>query len=117
MEDTRKRANSGTWAAGKVRAPCCEIDAGQHGLPIAALGEPTHLSHHFAHGHRTRRSAAERDDAEGAAVVAAVLYLHERAYVPVESVDHVQGGLAHRVEVVDGDLFLTAHAEIERMLE
>ena len=59
------------------RAIARDVDAGQHDLAIAVLDQPAHLRHHLAHRHRARIAAAERDDAEGAAVVAAVLHLHE----------------------------------------
>ena len=57
------------------RAVC---DTRQHHLTGAVLHK-SHLRHDFAHRHRARVPAPIRDDAEGAAVVAAVLHLHERA--------------------------------------
>ena len=76
--------------ARQVRAVAREIDAGEHDLAIAALDQPAHLRHDLAHRHRARIAAAIRDDAEGAAVVAAVLHLHEGARAAFEAVDQVQ---------------------------
>ena len=97
--------------ARKILAVAGEIDAGEHDLAIAARAQRAHLRHHLAHRHRTRIAAAIRDDAEGAAVVAAVLHLHEGARVPFDAVDEMRGGLRHRHDVVDDDLFLGRDAE------
>src|SRR3954462_11570878 len=59
-------------SAGEVAAVARQIDPGEHHLSITALGEPTHLRHHLAHGYRPRIAAPEWDDAEGAAMIAAV---------------------------------------------
>ena len=80
--------------ARQVRAVAGDVDAGEHDLAIAALDQPAHLRHHLAHRHRARIAAAEGNDAEGAAVVAAVLHLHEGAGVAVDAVDRMRGGLA-----------------------
>ena len=61
---------------GRSRAIGGDVDAGQHDLGIAVLDELAHLRHHLARRHRARRPAAEGNDAEGAAMVAAVLDLH-----------------------------------------
>ncbi len=98
IDDSRSRASSGTSrricftsvpsrGAPAGRAIAGDVDAGQHDLAIAALGEPAHLRHHLVHRHRARIAAAERNDAEGAAVVAAVLHLHEGARAAVDAVD------------------------------
>src|SRR5262249_61996190 len=55
--------------------------------------------------------AAIGDDAEGAAVVAAILHLHEGTRAPLEAVDEMRGRLPHRHDVVDGDLFLGGEPE------
>ena len=64
-----------------------DVDAGEHDLGVAGLHQPAHLGHHLARRHRARRPAAEGDDAEGAAVVAAVLHLDvgARALLPKPS--------------------------------
>ena len=63
--------------ARQIGAVTGEIDAGQHDLGMAALDQLADLVDHRAHRHRARIAAAIGDDAEGAAVVAAVLHLHE----------------------------------------
>ena len=65
--------------ARQIGAVAGEIDAGQHDLGMAALDQRADLLDHRAHRHRARIAAAVRDDAEGAAMVAAVLHLHEDA--------------------------------------
>src|SRR6266545_205415 len=65
--------------ARKIRAIAGEIDARENHFAIAARAEPAHLSDHLAHGHRARIAAAIRDNAEGAAMIATVLHLHECA--------------------------------------
>src|SRR3712207_8029059 len=46
---------------------------------------------------------SERDDTEGAAVVAAVLHLDEGARATLQAFDHVRRRLAHAHDVVDAD--------------
>src|SRR6185295_20029104 len=72
--------------ARQVRAVARDVDAGEHHLAIAIGHEPAHLLDHLAHGHRARIAAAIRDDAERAAVVAAVLHLHEGARSALDAV-------------------------------
>ena len=67
-----------------------DVDAGEHDLAVAVVGKPAHLRHHLGHRQRARIAAAERDDAEGAAVVAAVLHLHEGARAAFDAVDDVR---------------------------
>ena len=74
------------------------------------LDERAHLLDHGAHRHRARVAAPERDDAERAAVVAAVLHLHEGARPAAQPVDQVKGGLAHGHDVVDADLLAAIRA-------
>jgi hypothetical protein len=75
--------------AGQVGAIGGDVDAGQHDFGNAVGHQPAHLLHDGARRHRARGAAAERDDAEGAAVVAAVLHLDEGAHPLAEAVDHV----------------------------
>ena len=99
-------------AARQVGAPGGDVDAGQHHLGIAVLGQPAHLLDHGAGRHRARIAAAIGDDAEGAAVVAAVLHLDEGAGAAVEPVDQMAGGLLDRHDVVDADTWRLADAEV-----
>ena len=74
--------------ARQIGAVAREIDAGQHDLGMAALDQRADLIDHRAHRHRARIAAAIGDDAEGAAVIAAVLHLHEHArQAGLETVD------------------------------
>ena len=63
--------------------------------------EAADLRHDLARRHRARRPAAERNDAERAAVIAAVLHLHVGARARSEAVDEMSGRLAHAHDVVD----------------
>ena len=65
--------------ARQIGAIAGDIDAGQHDLGMAALDQRADLFDHGAHRHRARIAAAIGDDAEGAAMIAAVLHLHEDA--------------------------------------
>ena len=75
----------------QVSAIAGDIDAGEHDLAIAARDQPPRLRDHFVHRQRARIAAPERDDAEGAAMVAAVLHLQEGAGVAFDAVDRVRG--------------------------
>src|SRR6185437_10428707 len=75
--------------AGKVLAVSGDVDAGQHDLRIALRGEPPRLRHHLAGRNRARWPAAERDDAKGTAMVAAVLDLHIGARAIAEALDQM----------------------------
>src|SRR6266550_616466 len=77
----------------KIRAIAREIDAGKHDFAIAARAEAAHLSYDLSHRHRARIAAAIGNDAEGAAMVAAVLHLHEGARPAREAIDEMRGHL------------------------
>src|SRR5215472_5957601 len=101
------------WRARKVAAIAREVDAGQDDLGMAPLGERADLIDHHADRHRARIAAAERNDAERAAVVAAVLHLHEGARQAVpETIDEMRRHLLHRHDVADGHLL--ARVDVER---
>ena len=70
--------------AGQIGAVAGDIDAGEHDLAIAVGDEPPHVVDHRAHRHRARIAAAIGNDAERAAMVAAVLHLHEGARAAFE---------------------------------
>ena len=65
--------------AGKIIAPGGDVDARQHDLAIAIGDETAHLLDRLAGRHRARIAASEGNDAEGAAMIAAILDLHESA--------------------------------------
>ncbi len=72
-----------------------DVDARQHDLGGAASTRPRTSSTTRSGGGRARRAAPEGDDAEGAAVVAAVLDLDEAARVPPAS-PWAEGGCGAR---------------------
>ena len=90
--------------AGKISAVAGEIDAGQHDLAMAARHQRAHLIDHRRRRQRARRAAAIRNDAEGAAVIAAILHRHEYprqiARDPLKR--HRRHG-AHRHDIADRD--------------
>src|SRR5260370_4617728 len=92
--------------AGEIPAVAGEIDAGDNDLAIAARPQPAHLRDRLAHGYRARIAAAIGNDAKGAAVVAAILHLHQAARAALEAVDGLRGRLPHRHDLMDRDLFL-----------
>ena len=90
--------------ARQVRSVAGQIDAGQHDLAIAVFGEPLDLVDCRTHRHGARIATAIGDDAERAAVVAAILHLHEGARAALDGVDHMRRGLGHLEDIVDPDL-------------
>ena len=97
IEDKRSRLSSGTCLriclhqraelgrTGQIGAIARDVDAGQHDFAHSRWrrGGCTCVDD-GAHRHRARVAAAVRDDAEGAAVVAAVLHLDKGARAAVE---------------------------------
>ena len=81
------RTRAPSAGAGKVGAVGGDVDAGQHDFAIAVVDEAADLIDDGGQRHRARIAAAVRDDAEGAAVVAAVLHLDEGAGAPVDALD------------------------------
>src|SRR5207302_7397329 len=83
---------------------------------ITALAQPADLAHRFAHRHRTRVAAPKRYDAKGAAVVAAVLYLHECTRAVFKALNEMRGDLPDGHDIVDDDLSLAdARKGIQRV--
>ena len=64
---------------------------GQNHLVIAAIHQPLDLIHHHARRDRAGIAPAIGDDAEGAAVIAAILHLHIGPGPGAEPVDQVTG--------------------------
>ena len=87
-----------TWQIGAIGG---DVDAGQHDLDVASLDQSPDLRHDLAGRHRAGGAAAKRNDAERAAMVAAILYLHVGPRPAAEAIDQVAGGLADRHDVVD----------------
>src|SRR6266849_3272037 len=106
------------WRARQVGAIARQIDPGQHDFGMAALDQRADLIDHRAHRHRTRIAAAIGDDAERAAVIAAVLHLHEyprQAFL--KSLQEMRRHLLDRHDVGDRDLFLAGNAECRRRVQ
>ena len=80
-----------------------DVDAGQHDLGVTRFDQRPHLIDEDAHRHGAGIAAPERDDAERAAVVAAVLDLDEGAGPAVHPHHEMAGGLAHGHDVVDAN--------------
>ncbi len=75
--------------AGEIGAVAGDVDAGQNDFAGAGFDEAADLVDDFACRDGSRRTAAVRDDAERAAVIAAVLDLHIGARARAEAVDQV----------------------------
>src|SRR5207302_8119174 len=98
--------------AREVGAITRQINPGQHDLGVTALNQRADLADNGAHRHRARMTAAERNDAEGTAVIAAVLHLHEyprQAFL--KSVDEMRRHLADRHDIGDRDLLALGNPE------
>ena len=76
-----------------------DVDAGQHHLLVPRLDQGANLRHHRADRHAAVGAAAERDDAERAAMVAALLHLHEGPRPAGEFGDQMRRRLARRHDV------------------
>ena len=74
-------------AARQIAAIAADVDAGQHDLPDACLHQPAGLGQDLAHGKAAVVAAAIGDDAEGAAVIAALLDLQEGAGAAFDGLD------------------------------
>ena len=83
------------WSVG------CDVDARQHHLARAGVHRAPHRRHHLARRDRARRPAAERNDAERAAVIAPILHLHVGARALAEAGDQMPRRLPHAHDVVD----------------
>ena len=82
--------------AGKIGAVAREIDARQHHFAIAVGDEAANLGHDIAHRQRPGIAAAIGDDAEAAAMIAAVLNLHIGPRAALHALDHGRGGGCRR---------------------
>ena len=91
--------------ARQVRAPACQVNAGQHDLVEPARHQARNLIHNHARGHRTRIAAAKRNDAKSTAVIAAILNLNIGARPRAKAVNQMVGGLGDRHDVIDAQLF------------
>src|SRR6478735_2956856 len=105
------------WCARQIGAVARQIHAGQHDLGVAALDQGADLVDHSAHRHRTRIAAAIGNDAEGTAMVAAVLHLHEHPWqAALKTFQEMRRHPGDRHDVGDRDLLscLDTKSGIER---
>ena len=98
--------------ARQVRAIARGVHPGQHDLAIAAFRQPARLIHHGPHRHGAGIAAPIGYDAEGAAMIAAVLHLNEGAHMPVYVLHHLRRGGLDAHDIVDEQLFFRRNAEI-----
>ena len=91
--------------AGQVIAPRCDIDPGQHDFAIAGINQTLDFTHDFACSDTATGPPAIGNDAEGAAVITAVLDLYESAHPILEPGQHVRSGFGDCGDIVDADAF------------
>src|ERR1019366_7811115 len=91
------------WRAGEIRAVAGDIDAGEHQFAIAVRAEPPCLLHHLVQRDEARIAAPKRNDAERAAMVAAVLHLQKSARMAFYAVARMHRVAFHRHDVADGN--------------
>src|ERR1700758_4340284 len=111
MFENLRHQRAELWRARKIRAVARNIDAGEHDLAIAVGDKPADVLDHRAHRHRARIAPAERNDAKGAAVIAAILHLDESAGAAGERIDQMRRGLLYRHDVVDDGFRRTVDVE------
>src|ERR1700741_557810 len=85
----------------QIGAETRDVDAGQYDLAVAALDEMARLRDDVADRHGTVVAASQGDDAEGTAVVAALLHLEEGAGAAFEAVDEMGRRLPDREDVLN----------------
>src|SRR5579883_1951540 len=105
----------------EIPAIAGDVDAREDHLGEPALDLRAHLRHYLARGYRAVVATAEGDDAESAAVVAALLHLDEAAHAALEAVDEMRRRLPHGHDVVNGDpragRAVALHAELREVAE
>ena len=102
-------------SARKIGAITCEVDTGQHNLGVTGLDERADLIDDRAHRHRAGIAASEGNDAEGAAMIAAVLYLHKSAWQSaLKAIDEMRRHLGHRHDIGHRDFLLGRDFHIRR---
>ncbi len=87
----------------QVRTVRADIDAGQHHLKMTGIDEAFDGCHDPIGIDAATGPTDKGDDAEGAAVIAALLHLDEGAGATLEAVDQVTGGLLQGHDVADDD--------------
>ncbi len=87
----------------QVAAPRGQVNAGEHHFVVALRHQFLRLGDNVTRRRRARIAAAIGDDAEGAAVIAAILHFHESAGTILQTVDQMTSGFLHREDIVDDD--------------
>src|SRR5262249_16498816 len=98
--------------ARQISAISGEIDARQNDFGKARTHESPRLLDDGTHRYAARVSTSEGNDAERAAMIAAVLALQHSTGAALETVDELRRGLAHAHDVVDADAFVRSQAEV-----
>ena len=97
----------------KILAVAAEMDAGEDDLLVTGFGELAHLGQHFPGHHAAAQSARRRDDAVGAAVVAALLDFHEGAGVAGQRPRPHHRHAALALDIADRDLGLPLRRSLD----
>ena len=100
--------------ARQIAAIAGGIDAGQYDLAITAVDELAGLIDDGSHRYGAGIAAAIGNDAESAAMVAAILHLDERAHMAVDVPDHLRRRRLDAHDVVDPELLFSRNAEIRQ---
>ena len=88
----------------QISPPCPRLNARQHDLPCASLGEGGDLGDHFVHRLGADGAAGGRDGAVGATVVATLCDLHISGVFG--SGEHTVAAKTHRIFVLMGIIFI-----------
>ena len=92
----------------KIASPGGDIDPGQHDFAAAPINEPFRRREDLAEAGRPVVAATIGDDAEGTAMITALLNLQETARMRAEGVEHVRRRFADLHDVADNDRFASA---------
>ncbi len=89
--------------------------AGQHHLGVSGLGQARSFLRDFLHRAGADAPAHIRDDAVGAVAVAALLYLHHRAGMPLRpgNIEQLKGHTQHAVH--RGDAGILRHGFLQQL--
>src|SRR5579862_2270761 len=98
--------------AREIQAVSCQINARKNDFGIPTLCETACFLHDGAHRYASRIPPPKRNDAECAAVIAAVLNLQKSAGATLKTVYELGSGFPDRKDIVDPYAFRCADAEI-----
>ena len=103
-----------TQASRKIGTVGGHVHAGQHHFGITVADKALDLIHHRAHRNGAGITTTIGNNAEGAAMIAAILHLHESARATFDGIDHMACGFAHFHNVVDTHFLELVDAEIRQ---